>query len=231
VSGTFHEKASQLENYLDLREKNENLVKENVELKNFIAKNITTRQDTFSVQTDTIDEQQFKYIEARVINNSVNKQHNFITLNKGAANGIEPEMGVMSREGLVGVVKGVSEHFSTVISLLNSELKISAKHKKSGYFGSLNWDGRNYLYANLKEIPLHTKLNPGDTILTSGYSTIFPEGILIGYVDSWQQTGGSFNNIKVRLSTDFKRISEVYVIKNLFKEEQSKLEEESTTND
>jgi rod shape-determining protein MreC len=87
------------------------------------------------------------------------------------------------------------------------------------------------LYANLKEIPLHTKLNPGDTILTSGYSTIFPEGILIGYVDSWQQTGGSFNNIKVRLSTDFKRISEVYVIKNLFKEEQSKLEEESTTND
>ena len=231
LSGTFYEKVINIQDYLSLREKNRTLVEENVKLKNFISKHLTSRTDTFETHTDTIYQQQYEYIGAKVINNSINKQHNYITLNKGKVNGITPDMGVMSQEGIVGVVKGVSEHFSTVISLLNSELKISAKHKKSGYFGSLSWSGNQYQYVELNQIPLHTDLSRGDTVITSGYSTIFPEGILIGFVDEWEERGGSFYEVRIRLSIDFKHISEVYVIKNILKEEQKKLEEESKRDD
>ena len=231
LSGTFYERVNNLQDYLNLREKNRKLARENLELRNFISKHLNTRTDTFLTQTDTIYQQQYQYIGARVINNSINKQHNFITLNKGLKSGIEPDMGVMSQDGIIGVVKGVSDHFSTVISLLNNELKISAKHKKSGYFGSLNWSGKDYQYVRLQQIPLHTQLSKGDTIITSGYSTIFPEGVMIGFVDSWEERGGSFFEITVKLSTDFKDITNVYVIKNIFREEQKKLEEENKRND
>jgi rod shape-determining protein MreC len=231
LSGTVYDKVNNIQEYLMLREKNEKLAEENLELKNYISQHMSARVDTFKVRTDTIYQQQYQYIGAKVINNSINKQHNYLTLNKGTNNGIHKDMGVISREGIVGVVKGVSEHFATVISLLNNELKISAKHKESGYFGSLSWSGRDYQYAELRQIPLHTKLSKGDTVITSGYSTIFPEGVLIGYVEDWEERGGSFYEITVRLSTDFKHISEVYVIRNIFKEEQKKLERESTQND
>jgi rod shape-determining protein MreC len=222
---------NKVENYLSLREKNKQLKQENIQLKNYIEQYLTTEIDSLEILEDTVYDQQFEYIGARVINNSTNKQHNYITLDRGSESGIEPDMGVVSMNGVVGVVRGVSDHFSTVISLLNNELRISSKHDKSGYFGSLSWDGRDYHYARLGEIPLHTDLSKGDTIVTSGYSTIFPEGILVGFVDSWEEKGGSFYEIKVRLSTDFKKISEVYVIKNIYKEEQEKLEEESMSND
>ena len=231
VSGTFYQKVMNLQNYLNLREKNEKLVQENVQLRNYIESRLATGKDTFKTFTDSLYNQQYQYIDARVINNSVNKQHNYLTLNKGAQDGIQPDMGVIARDGIVGVVRGVSEHFSTVISLLNNELRISARHKNSGYFGSLNWNGQDYRFVELRDIPLHTRLSKGDTIQTSGYSTIFPEGILIGFVESWKEQGGSFYEVRVQLSTDFKKISEVYVIKNIFKEEQQQLEEESKEND
>lgn len=231
LSGSFDQKVNKVENYLSLREKNKQLKQENIQLKNYIEQYLTTEIDSLEILEDTVYDQQFEYIGARVINNSTNKQHNYITLDRGSESGIEPDMGVVSMNGVVGVVRGVSDHFSTVISLLNNELRISSKHDKSGYFGSLSWDGRDYHYARLGEIPLHTDLSKGDTIVTSGYSTIFPEGILVGFVDSWEEKGGSFYEIKVRLSTDFKKISEVYVIKNIYKEEQEKLEEESMSND
>ncbi len=231
VSGSFHQQMNKIENYLSLRERNKLLKEENIQLRNYIEQYISTTPDNIEILEDTVYDKQFEYIGARVINNSTNKQHNYLTLDKGSESGIRPDMGVVSMNGVVGVVRGVSDHFSTVISLLNNGLRISSKHKKSGYFGSLNWEGRDYQYARLGEIPLHTDLSKGDTIVTSGYSTIFPEGFPIGFVDSWEEKGGSFYEIRVRLSTDFKKINEVYVIKNIYKEEQEKLEEESLSND
>lgn len=226
LSGGFYKKIDNIRQYAKLKDINERLAKENLKLRNSLASHEDQpEQIQITSLTDTTGENQFHYLRARVINNSINKQHNYITLDQGEAEGIEPEMGVVADGGVVGVVKGVSKHFSTVISILNSELKISAKHKKTGYFGSLNWDGNDYRFVRLQEIPLHADLAKGDSIITSGYSTIFPEGILIGFVEKWEEKGGSFNEVTVRLSLDFKKLSHVYVIKNAFANEQKEIEE------
>ena len=231
VKGSFYEQTMQVKKYLSLQEKNRQLIQENEKLRNYIAANLQSENDTFRRKVDTTLEQQYSYLSARVINNSVNKQHNYITLDKGREDGVTTEMGVISGEGIVGVVRGVSDHFSTAISLLNSELRVSAKLSGSGYFGPLNWSGGDYRYAKLGDIPLHASLNSGDTVVTSGYSAIFPEGILIGHVDTFQERGGRFYEVDVRLSTDFKSLSNVYVVKNLLKEEQDQLENNEPTDD
>lgn len=231
VSGSFHQQMIKINDYLVLRKKNEKLVEENTRLRNLLEKQLDTRDNRYQSFTDSTATQQYEFINAKIINNSVNKQHNYITLNRGKADGIRSEMGVISRDGVIGVVRGVSEHYSTVISLLNSELRISSKLKKSGYFGPLSWDGRNYRYAYLREIPLNAQLHKGDSIVTSGYSTIFPENILVGYIDEFEEKGGSFYEITVELSVDFKAISEVYIIRNLQKKEQKELENNRLKND
>ncbi len=226
LKGKFYEQGMEIEQYLRLQEKNEKLREENEYLRNFIASNLQQQPDTFRKKVDTTHNQQYYYLTARVINNSVNKQHNYITLDQGSAQGVEPEMGVISSDGIVGVVQGVSENFSTVISLLNSELRVSAELSASGYYGPLNWTGGDYRYARLMDIPLHARLSQGDTVTTSGYSAIFPEGVPIGYVEDFEEKGGRFYEVQVRLSTDFKKLNTVYVVKNLLKEEQNQLEKE-----
>ncbi|MFP4041892.1 MAG: rod shape-determining protein MreC [Bacteroidales bacterium] len=228
LSGAFYQEINNIRQYTNLKEVNERLAEENLKLRNSLVGNDEQpEQIQITSLTDTTGEQQFHYLQARVINNSINKQHNYITLDQGRKDGIEPEMGVVADGGIVGVVEGVSQHFSTVISVLNSELKISAKHEKTGYFGSLNWGGDDYRFVRLQEIPLHANLSKGDSIVTSGYSTIFPEGILIGFVENWEEKGGSFNEVTVRLSLDFKKLSHVYVIKNTFANEQKEIEEKT----
>jgi rod shape-determining protein MreC len=226
ITGIFYRKADKIEQYLNLREENEELKEENIQLRNYIAKNLNFESDTFKKEIDPDYNQQYFYIHAKVLNNSVNKQHNYMTLDKGSAEGVSPEMGVISADGIVGVVRGVSGHFSSVISLLNSELSVSAKLKKSGYYGSLNWTGRDYRYAILKDIPLHVRMEPGDTIITSGYSALFPEGVQVGFVTEFEEKGGRFYDVTVKLSTDFKKLQYVYIVKNLLKEEQVELEDE-----
>lgn len=229
IKGNFYSQTMKIEQYLNLREKNRKLKEENVSLRNFIAGNMDAEVDTFKKRIDTSYNQQYYYIRATVLNNSINKQHNYLTLDKGRAADVEPEMGVISDNGIVGVVRGVSEHFSSVISLLNSELNVSAKLKNSGYYGSFSWTGRDYRYGKLQDIPLHVQVSEGDTVITSGYSAIFPEGILVGIVDDYQEKGGRFLELNVELSTDFKKLNNVYIVKNLLKEEQKKLENEYIT--
>jgi len=224
VSGVFYKKVDKFNDYLTLKEKNEKLKTENTRLRNLIQKNLEIDRDSFKTHIDTNYNQQYEFISAKIINNSINKQHNYITLNKGKVDGIKPEMGVITRNGIIGVIRGVSDHFSTAISLLNPELKISSKLKKSEFFGPLGWDGKNYKFAYLREIPLHAEVTKNDTIVTSGYSSIFPEGIPIGYVEDFEEKGARFYEIKARLSVDFKQISEVYIIRNLRKQEQENLE-------
>ena len=230
-AGKFYDKTTKLKEYLSLVEENERLAKENNRLLNIIESTYKSDDFFFRSINDTILNQRYKYTSARVINNSINKKHNFLTLDKGRQQGLKPEMAVVSNGSIVGVVKGVSNNYATVISLLNLDLRISAKVKKNGYFGSLNWKGSDYQSAILNEIPLHANILVGDTIVTSGYSSIFPEGVLIGFIKDFEDKSGSFYEIEVELSTEFKSLDNVNVIGNLLQTEILELEKEAEKND
>jgi rod shape-determining protein MreC len=225
VSGQISSNIFSLRQYLYLSETNRALLEENMELRNSLLSSYKLRiADPEAVEFDSAWTRQYNFMPARVIKNSVNKQHNFINIDKGSAHGIEPDMAVISGKGIVGIVTGLSEHFSTIIPVLNIDLRLSSKMKNTNYFGSLHWDGRDPEMAILNEIPHHVSLNKGDTIVTSGFSAIFPEGIMVGVIDEFEIIGGNFYSVKVQLSTDFRKLNYVYVIENLFKEELLELE-------
>ncbi len=231
VAGNVFVKSNNFKQYLSLSEENQRLADENNRLLNIIESTYKSDEIFFRSVNDTIFNQRYRYTSARIINNSINKKHNFITLNKGREQGIRPEMAVVSEGSVVGVVKGVSNNYSTVISLLNLDLKISSKIKKNGYFGSLMWEGQGYQTAILNEIPLNADIQVGDTIITSGFSSIYPEGVLIGFISNFTEKGGSFYEIKVKLSTDFKSLDNVNVIGNLLQTEKLNIEKQADQND
>lgn len=226
ISNFYYDNVSGVKDYWSLQKTNKDLAEENARLRNALKENYFVTNVDVNTILDTIKNQEYKYISAKVINNSVNKQHNYLTINKGSIHGIEPEMGVVCTDGVVGVVKGVSEHFSTVISLLNTHFSISAKLLNQNYFGSLRWEGDSYTSAYLYEIPHHVQIELGDTIITSGYSSIFPEGILIGTVSKLSGEVQNFLEIEIKLSTNFRNLSYINVVNHLLQEEQLELEEE-----
>ncbi len=213
--------------YFELAKVNRNLAAENARLKSALQFNSEIKTDQGQIEIDSLQaNSKFYYFPAKVINNSVNKKLNYITLNKGSNDGVQPDMGIVSPEGIVGVVISVSESYAMGFSVLNSRWGPSGKLKKSGFFGPIEWDGDDYQIADLREIPFHVELEVGDTIVTSGYSTVFPEGLMIGTVQSFfQPEGESFYTIRVKLATDFKSIHFVNVIENRDKKELIKLEE------
>jgi rod shape-determining protein MreC len=229
VSGYLYERFSSVIEYFQLKEVNEELAEENAELKNQLQQQSPVLHATpFHFGFDTLANQKYRYTSAKVINNSVNKHFNYLTLDKGAADGIEPDMGVISSRGIVGVVLNTSQHYSTVISLLNTRLQISARLRETGFFGSLNWDGSSYRHARLTGIPAHASPSVGDAVVSSGYSSIFPENILIGTIDETELArGGGFYNLKVLLAVDFKKLHYVQVVEKLRAEEQRNLEKMS----
>jgi len=221
--------SSSVTDFFNLRSENENLLIQNVELKNKIAQlenKLTFVEFDSLVNNDYIyPEKEFRFIPARVINNSTNRNRNFITLNQGARDGVRANMGVVSAEGVVGIVKTVSNRFSVVISLLNPMNRISSKIARNKQVGPLVWDGKDYRYATLTDIPRHVELLVGDTIVTSGLTAIFPEGIPIGVIESYTiGEGDAFYTIKVRLAVNFRTVSNVSVFdyKNYY--EQKKIE-------
>lgn len=162
----------------------------------------------------------YRFIVAHVINNSVSRPNNYITINVGSADGVSSEMGVIDQNGIVGIVDVVGTHASRVISMLNSELRISCKVKGSDAFGSLVWDGDSPRYAVLEELPRHVDFALGDTVITSGASVVFPEGIPVGtVVEQMRDADDNFYSLKVLLSTDFATLSTVRVIENFQKDE------------
>lgn len=214
-----------IQEYFFLKAENEKLVEENTRLKNNIEQFRQT-QPYFSPDTAKT-ERYYIYYQAQTINSSFNKTKNYITLNKGENDGLRKEMAVCSPEGVVGIVQNISNHYAVVLPLINVNMRISAKIKKNGYYGSLQWDGNDYRYSYLNDIPFHVSVEQGDTIVTSGFSSIFPEGELIGFVETVDKETANFLSIKVKLATDFKKQSEVYVIENTRKEEKQALEAES----
>jgi rod shape-determining protein MreC len=224
ISNGFETRVNNTRDYLKLREINQALAHENVALKNSIGRLLQIDNSQFIPVTDSVFRQRYKHTAAEVINNSVNRQKNFFTLNKGRLQGIAIDMAVTSDNSVAGVVVGCSENFSVAMSLLNIDFKLSARIKSNGYFGSLSWDGRNYRKGILSEIPQHVLVNIGDTIETTGYSALFPEGIMIGTISDFDKTGGDFYKIIIDLKTDFKRINFVDIIGNMEKTEQIELE-------
>lgn len=211
--------------YFSLKETNMDLAEENARLLNVSNKFLLKTDDSIFTRNDTLYRQQYEFVSAKIIKNSTNKRSNYITLNKGSKHGIKVDMGVITSTGIVGIVNAVSENFSSVISILHKDFKISAKLKNNEQLGTVTWGGSNYRYGKLVDIPTHVKPEVGDTVVTSGYSTSFPQGIMIGTVTEMNvEKGDNFYTLTILFSTDFNNISYAYVIRNILKEEQDNLE-------
>ena len=228
VVGNVFTTVNSTREYFNLKETNEMLAHENALLHTASKAAFAKMSTKETAVSDSVFHQQYIFVNARVVNNSVNKRNNYLTLDIGSKQGIKPEMAVISSNGIVGITKAVSENFTSVLSVLNKDAKISAKIKKNNYFGSLNWEGGNYLKGTLTDIPTHVKIVKGDTVVTNAFSAIFPENIMIGFIENYEtKPGDNFYTISVRFSTNFKNVAHVYVVKNLMKDEQQKLEQES----
>lgn len=225
VKSYIYSWTSQWTGYFGLRKENEQLAVENTRLRNQLAHYQSIRSiDTVAVH-DTLNKQLYTYISAEVISNSINRQTNYFIINVGSNAGVKTEMAVISDSGVAGIVRHVSANFATVMSVLNTDCKVYAKLKRTGHFGPLTWDGKNIREGVLVEVPQHASVQIGDTIVTSGYSIIFPEGINIGTVKSFEVKKGNFYEIKVQLSVDFANLHYVNVINSIQRDEVKKLEE------
>lgn len=225
---------SNVTSYFNLRANNEDLNRRNADLQ---LEAIALREQVQSLteriaSADTVTPfealplQHFSFIVAHVVNNSVTNPHNYITIDKGSDAGVAPEMGVIDAAGVVGIVNVVTPHYARVISLLNPHFRLSCKIKGNDSFGSLVWDGRDPRQAVLEELPRHTQYHRGDTVVTSGYSAVFPEGIPVGVVigDNAAHTDNFFT-LRVRLLSNFTKLNNVQVVVNRHAGELDELEE------
>ncbi len=211
--------------YFQLHEINRALADENAGLRNQLQKISPPLHPVDSIPRDSLRINRFVYISAKVMNNSVDRFTNFITINKGMDDGIEAGMAVISSQGAVGKIKTVSNHYSVVTSLLNVDVMTSSLLTRTGHYGTIQWDGLNPYFMNLKFIPRHVKPVLGDTVVTSGYNAIFPEGVMIGVISEVKLRDEQlFNDLKVKLAQDFRKLSYVTIVKSLLKHEQDSLE-------
>jgi rod shape-determining protein MreC len=225
VVGSLYNFAWKYVGYFNLREENKILTEKLSEIKAGSENSYIMDTAKFHDHRDISGILKYKYITASVIKNSVSRQNNFLTLDVGSDHGVKADMGVISASGVVGVVVATSKHFSLVISMLNKKISISAKLKKTNFYGSIIWPGEDYRYAIFTEIPNHVDIAAGDTVETSGYSAIFPPGLPVATIETFEKNSDdNFYTIKVKLLTDLKHISNVFVIENLMQEEQLELE-------
>ncbi len=214
-TGSVYQTYDNITNYFGLKKENDKLARENAFLKTWLGAVEKETDTSFAVR-----DSQYVYRSARVISSSVNKQNNFLLLNKGSEAGIGPEMGVVSSDGIAGIVVGVSPRFSYVMSLLHHNMRISARIKKNNNLVNVLWDGKNYRQGLVVDIPSHLHLYEGDSIVTSGNSLMFPEGIMIGTVKKYMQSANKdLSEAIIDFSTDFNKLRHVYVIENLTRTE------------
>ncbi|HUM45594.1 MAG TPA: rod shape-determining protein MreC [Chitinophagales bacterium] len=207
---------SEVTGYLRLGEHNKELAMENAQLRNNQAASFYQDSSSLHIKKDTSGRQFYSYTPAEVVQTSTNRINNYIIINKGRDQGIAPRMAVISPTGIVGIVKNVSDHFSSLYSLLHSQVTVSARVRRDGSRGTIKWDGESPYFINLEEITRQEQLHNGDTIFTSGVSRIFPDDIPIGTIDRFSlKEPGNFYEIRVRLTADFKKLDYVYVVNNL----------------
>src|SRR5258706_3561149 len=212
--------------YFSLRDINTGLAEENAALRTKLEQR---NQSLYTLEVrelrDPVIINQFDYVSAKVVNNSTSLSKNFITINKGNDAGIKAGMAVISARGVVGKVRSASEHFSVLISLLNIDEQVSSIIKSIGYFGTAQWDGVNPRIVELLYIPRHVKIQTGDTVVTSGYNAVFPEGILEGVIKEVNlKEETPFYDIKVEVAQDFGKLTFVQVIKSRLTQEIDSLE-------
>lgn len=218
LSGEVFKSFQNVKNYFSLKKINYQLSQENVILKN---KNTVLSE----INTGSLPSNSHKYISAKVIKNSFNKRNNYLTINKGSLNGIKNGMGVITTAGVVGIIRDVSFHFSTVMSLLNKKSRISTRFSNSNHFGELLWDGKSYEFAQLHSIEKYVSIAGGDSLVTNSFSNIFPDGIPIGTINRfYRKESENFYNIEVDLHVDFSNLDFVYIIDNPLKLERQELE-------
>lgn len=224
IAGGCYNGVSSVTGYFGLKSENDRLATENAMLRAQLESSYISYTDTVFEVEDTTYKQRYAYTEATVMKNSWNKTDNYIMINKGYGQGVKVDQAVMSPQGIVGVVVNTTRNFSTIMPVLHSNSLNSVKVKRTDANGTLQWEGGDFRYASVMNIPTTHKLVKGDTIITSGMANDFPEGIMVGYVEDMSVISGSgFYDVKVRLATDFNKLSHVYIINNRFKEEQDSL--------
>ncbi len=210
-------RTSNIAHYFNYRTENERLSAENRQLHERLS-----RYEAAARQLDSVSvriEPDFSYIGANVVKNTVDQQHNHLVIDRGREDGVEPGMGVVAPQGVVGIVGAVSSHYAYVFSILGAGQSVSAKLSRSGAFGPMTWPGIEPDRMLLSEIPVHIQDAPGDTVLTSGYSTIYPPDIPLGLVIEAKVSKGSSQELSVQLFEEFRTLHHVYIVKNNHKAE------------
>ncbi|MBO7456263.1 MAG: rod shape-determining protein MreC [Paludibacteraceae bacterium] len=209
-----HQQISEIKAYFSLRTQNELLAAENAELRNQICSMDSAKTG------DAIH-----YVPAKVVQMTTNELHNYLTINRGSKDGIQRGQGIRNEDGVVGIVRTVGRNYSVVLPVINTHTNLSCRFAKNDYIGTLQWDGKDSRFAQLTDVAAHMVVNPGDTIITSGLSPVFPEGIPVGIVEnSILKEGDSYYTIRVRLYTNFKRLKYVEVVQNAAQQELEELE-------
>ena len=235
MAGSVYSMFMDANRYFHLKTENDGLLAQNVALTRELSQlkeQLTELHNSEALLNDSLVksiDSGYKFLTANIINNSLNSVNNFITLNKGSNDGVRPEMGVFNSDGIVGVVYLTSKNRSIVIPLLNSKSSVSCRVKGSDSFCSLSWDGGDTRYSNLIDLPRYAQFETGDTVVTSGFSSIFPGDLPVGTVERIEDSAdGMFYTVRVKLFVDFSRLTSVFLVGNDGYEEQSKLEEKST---
>ncbi|APY10316.1 rod shape-determining protein MreC [Seonamhaeicola sp. S2-3] len=218
LSGGVYNSLNNFSEYLSLKSQNKLLAEENNRLREQLFNINTTKDSTFTNTTSS--GKLYKFYSANVIKNSYSLTDNILLINKGQRDSLKQDFGVITTKGIVGIVDKTSNQFATVISILNSTSKISAGLKKTNHYGSLEWNGENPQIVQLVDIAINANVKKGDTIITSGQSSIFPKGILIGTIEDYKHDiAENFYEINVKLFNDMTNLEHVYVIENIHKEE------------
>jgi rod shape-determining protein MreC len=232
ITGRINERYNGIEYYFQLKKTNESLVRENQYLRQQLKTNYEAPDSLQRLIHDTVKVDtgrsiiKYRIMEAKVVNNSIGSQTNYLTIHRGSAQGVRPNMGVTGPQGIVGSVVNVSENFSTVMSMLHRQFKVVARLKHGNETGTIEWDGVSPLFVTLRNIPKSAQVNKGDTVITTQISSLFPADLMIGTVyEIVPDNTSNFYNLKIKPATSFSNIEYVYVIDNLQYDEQKRLED------
>lgn len=199
-----HEQISSIRDYFFLDDQNEELARENAELRNQL-----------SALESQLTGDSIHYMDAKVVQMTTHKLHNYLTINRGSRDGIVRGQGVRNADGAVGIIRTVGKNYSIVLPLINTHTNLSCRFAKNDYVGTLQWNGKDIHFAQLTDVASHMDVQPGDTIVTSGLSPVFPEGIPVGIVENCSLgSGDSYYTIRVRLQVDFKRLRYIEIVQN-----------------
>ena len=232
VTGNTYTAISNYRQYFKLREDNVLLAEENAKLLNITPTAVRKLNDRYLLIEDTLYKQRYVYRNAQVVSNSIDREDNFVVINLGKKDGVMEDMGIITPKGVIGIVVQVSDHYSKAISFLHSDSRVSCKIKRNDASGELHWMADNHLKAKVLDLPLTTRVYKGDTIITSGYSSIYPKGIILGIVENVSQNQSTqMLDVWVDLTQDFNALNHVFVVENLEKTELTLLREGENKND